>query len=54
MGNKCIGNDAASSELFTAFTDRFGRHEFEIERYCDQMLITGTYKAKVNAPAQPE
>ena len=54
MGNKCIGNDDLAKEQFTALIERFGRHEFEMERYCDHMLLTGTYKAKVNAPAQPE
>ena len=54
MGNKCIGNDELAKEQFKALIQRFGRHEFEMERYCDHMLLSGTYNAKVNAPAQPE
>jgi hypothetical protein len=50
MGEKCVGNDALSVELFDAFATSFGRHEFEIERYFDHTLATGTYLVKVHAP----
>ena len=50
MGEKCIGNDCLAAEMFKSFQDRFGRHEFEIERYYDHMMAMDTYNTKVNAP----
>jgi len=49
MGQKCIGNDCVAAELFDAFVDKFGRHEFEIERYFDHMLAFRCYTVKLSA-----
>ena len=54
MGEKCVGNDELSKEVFKEVTNRFGAYEIELERYYDHMLFCSTYSAKVNAPAQPE
>lgn len=49
LAQLCVGNDLAAGELFDAFVQRFGRHEFEIERYFDHMLAFRTYGAKFSA-----
>ena len=48
MGQKCLGNDCYADELFTEFVDRFGRHEYEIERYFDQTLAFRTFVVKLS------
>ena len=49
LEQKCIGNDCLASEMYDEFVERFGRHEFEIERYFDHMLAFRSYVVKLNA-----
>ena len=45
MTEKALGNDEAAMEKGEEFTQSFGRHEFEIERYYDHFLFSRTFKA---------
>jgi len=40
MTEKALGNDLLAHEKANAFVERFGRHEFEIERYFDHGLCS--------------
>ena len=35
LTEKCLGHSARSHELFHAFMDEFGKHDFELDRYFD-------------------
>jgi hypothetical protein len=40
---KASGEDNAAAEAFSAFCERFGAYELEIERYYDHFVFVNTY-----------
>ena len=47
---KAQGHDFGAVELQREFCNAFGRHEIEIERYCDHTLSCRTPEHIVRAP----
>ena len=48
---KALGADVEANRTYLEFLDRFGKYEFEIERYFDQFMFHHSIKRLVDKPA---